>query len=591
VLSPRSLWLPLLALLGACATQPPTITKLVGGRQIATRSVDADAYEHAMRAMLYEEQERWQDAAAELERAMAFDGESPELHARLAEVLLRMGKLKQAAVEASDSLKIGPSTSGLLASAHVHRAQGDLPGAVAALRKATNEVDFQASDDDAESVYLELAESELQTLDLPAAQNTLENLCQAQPGSGTARMRLTAMAWALGDMAKAESHLHAALSEEPNHIEALAALAWINAATGKNDEARRVFRDALDRSEGALEIGAAFARFLVGIGASKEAEQVADDLAVPYSSLDADTLVGRVELERSARRFERGLALVAHAAELGIADSQKTRISLLRATLLKDLDKADEALAVLIKVAKDSPLYFEARLRAAELLRQAGKSDEALRLVEEAAAIAPGDRSTIEVEAAVAVALIDEKRGDPAAGIARLEKALAREPDPSDASRAVMTLAAVQERRGRWQDALVLAEKVLGKNPGSVEALNFWGFVAADHAHALDLALRRLQVASALDPGSGGLIDSVGWVHFRRHDLDKAGAFLEQAARLEPSDPEIQWHLGSLYAERKETDRATATFRRALGLAPDERLRRKLEDSLARLGESKTAKQ
>ena len=36
--------------LGACATQP--ITKLVGGRQITTRSIDPDAYEHASRAFL-----------------------------------------------------------------------------------------------------------------------------------------------------------------------------------------------------------------------------------------------------------------------------------------------------------------------------------------------------------------------------------------------------------------------------------------------------------------------------------------------------------------------------------------------------------
>jgi len=537
--------------------------------------------------MLYEEQERWKDAATELERALAFDGDSPELHAHLAELLLHLGKVKAAADEAHESLKLGSSSSGLLASAHVHRAQGELTGAVAALRKATGEVDFQASDDDAESVYLELAQAELETLDLPAARATLESLCDAQPGSGAGRMRLTAIAWASGDMAKAEAHLHAALSEEPNHIESLAALAWIYAATGRNDDARRAFRDALDRSEGALEIAAAFARFLVGIGATQEAEQVADDLAVSYASLDADSLVGRVELERSARRFDRGLALLSHAAELGISENPKTRIPFLRAALLKDLDKSDEALATLMKVGKDSPLYFEARLRAAEFLRQAGKSDEAIRVVDQAVTAAQGDRGSIEVEAAVAVALVEEKRGNPAAGIARLERAALREPDDG---RAVMTLAAIQERRGQWKEALALVEKILGKNPGSVEALNFWGFVAADHLFTLDLALRRVEVASALDPGSGGLIDSLGWVHFRRHDLAKAAAFLEQATRLEPSDPEIQWHLGSLYAERKEDDRAAAAFRRALGFAPDERLRHKVEDSLARLGESKTAK-
>jgi tetratricopeptide (TPR) repeat protein len=577
----------LLALLGACATQPP-VTKLVGGRQITTRSVDPNAYEHASRAMLYEEQSRWQEAASELSRALAFDGDSPELHARLAEVLLRLDKVEDAAAEAKASLKIEPTSSGLVASAHVHRARGDLAGAVAALRKAANEVDFQASDDAAEAVYLELAAAEIETLDLPAARATLESLCGAEPESGTGWMRLMAIDWATGNMAKAESHLRAALSEEPNHVEALAALAWIYAATGRNDDARRVFHDALDRSEGALEIAAAFARFLVGIGASKEAEQVAEDFAVSYASIDAETLAGRIELERSAHRYSQGLALLARAGELGIPENPKTRISLLRATLLKDLDKADEALAVLMKVGKDSPLYFDARLRAAELLRQSGKRDEAIRTVEEAAVAAHDDRSSVEVEAALAVALLEEKRGNPAAGVARLEKALTREPDDG---RLMMTLAAIEERRGRWKEALGLAEKVLGKNPGSVEALNFWGFVAADHDHALDLALRRIEAAAVLDPGSGGLIDSLGWIHFRRHDLAKAAAFLEQAARLEPSDPEIQWHLGSLYAERKESEQARAAFRKALGFSPDDRLRHKVEDSLARLGESKTAKQ
>ena len=154
------------AFLGACATQGPPITKLVSGRQITTRSVDPTAYEHMSRALLYEEQERWQDAADELQRAILFDDDAPELHAHLAELFLRLGRDKDAADEVRTSLTLGPSASGLLADAHVRRVQGDAAGQVAALRKATKEVDFEAGDDDAESVYLELAEAELQTLEI-----------------------------------------------------------------------------------------------------------------------------------------------------------------------------------------------------------------------------------------------------------------------------------------------------------------------------------------------------------------------------------------------------------------------------------------
>jgi tetratricopeptide (TPR) repeat protein len=390
-------------------------------------------------------------------------------------------------------------------------------------------------------------------------------------------------------MAKAESALHAALGEEPNQIEALAELAWIHAAIGQNDQARAAFREAIDRSEGAPEIAAAFARFLVGIGSPKEAEQLADDQAVPDSSLDAESLGGRVELERSARRLDRALALLARTRDLGIAEDQKTRISLLQATLLKEQGKSDEALATLTKVGKDSPLYFEARLRAGELLRDAGKAAAATRVIEEAAAAAKGekgDRDAIEAEAAVSLALIDEKRGDAKSGVARLEVILARHPDES---RAIMILAAIEERRGNWQHALAIVNRHLSKNPGSVEALNFWGFVAADHNHALDLAKKRLQAACALDPGSGGLIDSLGWAHFRGKDFVKASLFLEQAARLDPADAEIQWHLGELYAERKDSEQAAAAYRRGLGFNPEERVRRKLEDSLAKLGGRKVS--
>jgi len=572
------------AFLGACATQPPAITKLVGGRQITSRSVDPTAYEHVSRALIYEEQERWQDAVAEIQRAILFDEDAPELHAHLAELFLRLGRDKDAESEVRASLKLGPSASGLLADAHVRLAQGDAAGQVAALRRATNEVEFAAGDDDAEAVYLELAEAELHTLDLPSAQNTLEVLTQAEPASASGHMRLTAVYWALGAMTKAEAALHAVLTEEPNQIEALAALAWMYAASGKNDEARTAFREAVDRSEGTPEIAAAFARFLVGIGSQKEAEQVADDLAVPDSSLDAESLGGRVELERSARRLDRALALLARARDLGIAENQKTRVALTQATLLKEQGKSDEAQAVLMKVGKDSPLYFEARLRAAELLRDAGKAAEAARVVEEAASSAKGEHDSIEAEAAVSLALIDEKRGDAKSGVARLEKIVAHHPGES---RTIMILAAIEERRGNWQHALDIVERHLAKNPGSVEALNFWGFVAADHHHALDLAKKRLQAACALDPGSGGLIDSLGWVDFRGNDLAKASLFLEQAARLEPADPEIQWHLGELYGASKDSVRAAAAYKRGLGFNPDERVRRKLEDSLAKLAGKK----
>ncbi len=94
--------------------------------------------------------------------------------------------------------------------------------------------------------------------------------------------------------------------------------------------------------------------------------------------------------------------------------------------------------------------------------------------------------------------------------------------------------------------------------------------MAVDHAASpndLARAVKRLQAAVALSPGSGGIVDSLGWAYFRAGDLAHADVYLEQAGRLEPGDPEILSHLGDLYAKRQERDRALATYRRALRLS------------------------
>jgi Tfp pilus assembly protein PilF len=573
------------ACLGACATQAPPITKLVNDRQIVTRSVDASAYEHASRAFLYEEEERWQEAAAELQRALIFDDESPELQAHLAEIFMRLGRLSDAAAAIHASFKIEVTPDGLMAQAHLRQAQGEVAGAVQSLRQAVGKVDFADEPDTAEAVYLELAEAQILALDVPAAASTLADLCHREPASLSGHMRLMAVAWALGDVAQSEAQLRQTLTQEPNHIEALTALAWLLAAQGRNDEARRAFREALDRGEGSLEIAAAYARFLVGIGEGKAAEQLADDLVSPLAGSDPESLAGSIELQRSAHLLDRALALVKKAQEAGISDDAKARLTLTAAALLKELDQSDEALATLVAVPKTSPLFFEARLRAAELLREQGKTAEAARLAESAAAAA-GDNAGQKLDAAIALALIDEKRGDAVMAAHRLEALQASQPDQA---RLTLSLAMIEERRGAWQRALDLVEPLIKKKPNSVEVLNFWGFVAADHNHDLDRARRRLQAAAALEPGTGAVLDSLGWVSFRAGQLDKAGVFLEQAGRLDLADAEILSHLGDLYAKRSEPERAAAAYRKALSHKPEERLRRRLEESLAGIESQRAA--
>jgi tetratricopeptide (TPR) repeat protein len=493
----------------------------------------------------------------------------------LADIYLRLGRVKDAEAEVNTSLKLSPSANGYLAKAHLEAHQGDFARALASLRLAKKEVDFLERADLAIDVYQSQAEAEIGALDFHAARATLTELCREVPEASTAYMRLFALDWALADTAAARTTLRRALSEDPNQIEALLALAWIETSEGNVRQATQVFQETLERAEGSLDVAAAFARFLGSVGKPADAAQLAEDFSV--GTLDAETLPLRIELERSARRPDRAIDLITQAQKLPLSDEGKDRLFITKAALLKEQNRIDEALAVLHSINEKSSLFLESRLRIAELLRENGRATEAKKGLLTLTGLNPKE----SLDVAMALALCDEKAGQPVQAVSQLETLSRRFPEEPHLT---LTLAAMEERRGRWQEALSLAESILRKHNTNAEVLNFWGFVAADHGHELVLAKKRITAAVALEPGSGGLLDSLGWVNFRLGDLPSAKLFLEQAARLEPTDAEIQFHLGELFLHQAEKAQARTAFRRALSLGPEEKVRRVVEDRLNQLG-------
>ena len=90
------------------------------------------------------------------------------------------------------------------------------------------------------------------------------------------------------------------------------------------------------------------------------------------------------------------------------------------------------------------------------------------------------------------------------------------------------------------------------------------------------------------------LLDSLGWVLFKRGDYDGAVVHLERAAELSPTDPVINDHLGdALWAVGREAE-AAFHWQRALSFDPVDqdavRIRAKLDRGLdAVLAEERAA--
>jgi len=579
------------ALLVGCATTGQPVTKIVNGRVILTRAVSPEAYEHVTRALVYEEEERWEEAAAELQRALPFDDEAAEVRAHLADLFVRLGRLDDATEQVEHSLRTEPTVDGWLASAHVREARGDMGGQLESLRRAVEIArrDNPGGEDAGalERAYMALTDAQIVGLDIDGAFESCRALAEVSPDSIRGRVQLAALAWTRGALDQAEAAIARALEEEPADIDARLLLAELQVAQGKIAAAKASFRGAIDRSDAPGEIAEAFAGWLVARGDAAESVELGERFTAEGSG--ADLLIVASRVERAAKRPDRARALAEKALKLG---APAGRAAILIAQAMADQGQRAAAVTTYLAVAADAPEVIEAHLRAAELLRDDGKPDEAVRALDSIPAAKPGpetaagggpgkpNRPDSDLQIVIARSAIDEKRGDAAMAARRLDEALVRAPDEP---RLLIARAGVEERRGDWRRAITFAEKLLAREPRSVEALNFLGFVASDHGFEAPRALKRLQAAAALNPGSGAIIDSLGWAHFRAGDLTAASAFLEQAARLEPADPEILEHLGDLYARRQDRARALESYRKALKLSPPERLARELQERVRTL--------
>jgi tetratricopeptide (TPR) repeat protein len=139
-------------------------------------------------------------------------------------------------------------------------------------------------------------------------------------------------------------------------------------------------------------------------------------------------------------------------------------------------------------------------------------------------------------------------------------------------------LGAARERNGDMAGAEQCFQKCLEFEPDFAEALNYLGYMWAEHDTKLEQARQLIEKALKLEPRNGAYLDSLGWVLFKLHQPKQALDYLLKACDLLPEpDPTVLDHLGDIYAALQEPDKAREAWRKALALEPNEGIRKKLD--------------
>ncbi|MBR42001.1 MAG: hypothetical protein CL387_03055 [Acidiferrobacter sp.] len=118
-------------------------------------------------------------------------------------------------------------------------------------------------------------------------------------------------------------------------------------------------------------------------------------------------------------------------------------------------------------------------------------------------------------------------------------------------------------------------------DPDNAHAYNALGYTLADKTDRLGEALELIEKALSLLPGDPFILDSLGWVHFRRGDLDLALEYLQLAMDQRP-DAEIAAHLGEVLWQLGNKEQAIAAWQDGSQTDPDNPV---LKDTMRKYGQ------
>ncbi len=234
--------------------------------------------------------------------------------------------------------------------------------------------------------------------------------------------------------------------------------------------------------------------------------------------------------------------------------------------VLLNQDRFADAAAIYRAVEPSSPIYYPVRLRLAEALADLDREDEAAALLRD---LADGYPQAAEAPVALGDLLRSEEKWD--ASVAAYREGITRlGPLRPRHWTLLYSLGVALERGGHWDEAERSFLQALELEPDQPLVLNYLGYSWIDRGENLEEGRKLIETAVRQRPTDGYIVDSLGWAHYLMGEYEDAVEELERAIELTPADPTINDHLGDAYWRVGRELEARFQWQRALSLEPEE---------------------
>lgn len=211
-----------------------------------------------------------------------------------------------------------------------------------------------------------------------------------------------------------------------------------------------------------------------------------------------------------------------------------------------------------------SEQFLQARLRYANILTSQKGVDAGRAYLLDSAKLLAKDANQERVQLILGESQLLRDANRFEEGFQVLEKGLLSYPGNPDL---LYDAALVAEKVGRKDVLETRLRELIRIKPEHAHAYNALGYALADRGERLEEAQQLIAKAVELAPSDPFILDSLGWILYRRGDLQGASDKLQQALGLR-ADPEIAAHLGEVLWMLGRHDDASKTWNDAAKASP-----------------------
>ena len=554
----------------ACAPTPSSIQKeapVIVQRDEVVHVTERDdvqqAYQNFTMAAIALNQGESEKARAYLESAIQKDPGSIYLHQKMALLLKELNQYAEALTYAQKALDLDPSnTISIILAGDLYALTGNDDLAVENYRKILN------MEPDNQRIRLLLTTILVRAHHLQEALDQLNMLIQENPELVVAHYYRGRIHLEMNRYTEAEKALGDALRLNERLEPALFDMATLYQMTDREGDAVRTYEKLVELYPDNIPARERLVALYSKQGLKEKSEG-------QVKEIQKHSTPGEPERQALGLIYLRQGRIEDSIAELEMIvnawpDDDKSRYYL--ATAYEEKNDIESALKHFRGIPSESKYFINAQIHIAHLLTTKENFDEAIQVLENAMTL--GEE---KIELYLMVASVYEAKEAYDKAIAAIREGLKLDDRNIDL---IFRLGILLDKTGAKDASIEQMQKVLRIDPNHADALNYIGYTYAEQGIRLDEAMALIKKALGIRPESGYIMDSLGWVYYKKGDYDKAIRHLENAVKLTPDDPTINEHLGDAYLKMKDYKNALTYYQKALSLGSpmEKQLKEKIMD-------------